>query len=198
MSSGYQDLSRGRPRDPARTEQILQAAQIVLVEVGYDRLSIDTVAERSRVGKATIYRRWPSKAALVADAVNALHPIEELPDTGSLRDDLMALAVAFTGSRTRDSVVTALITAMSRDQQLRNAIGTAVAAPRTAEFTAVIQRAIARGEADPSADPSLLGQIVPSMVFHQVAVHGHVTDVFVTSIVDHILLPLVAPALRAS
>ena len=79
----------GRPRSTERDRQLLEAAQDLLVEVGYDRLTIDAVANRVGAGKATVYRRWPNKTAMVVDAVEALHRPHPPPGTGSLRSDLL-------------------------------------------------------------------------------------------------------------
>jgi len=85
----------GRPRDESREQAILDAAIDLLAEVGYEGMSIEAVAVRAKSSKATIYRRWPGKAELVADAMRRRsEPIlEDLPDTGSLRSDLLALAL---------------------------------------------------------------------------------------------------------
>src|SRR5579863_5183615 len=83
----------GRPRDDAREQAILDAAIDLLAEVGYEAMSIEAVAVRAKSSKATIYRRWPGKAELVADAIRRrTEPtLADLPDTGSLRGDLLAL-----------------------------------------------------------------------------------------------------------
>ena len=83
----------GRPRDEAREQAILDAAIDLVAEVGYDAMSIEAVAARAKSSKATIYRRWPGKAELVAEAMRrrAEPVLEDLPDTGSLRGDLLAL-----------------------------------------------------------------------------------------------------------
>src|ERR1700684_862732 len=89
-------------RSPGRLDRsldaaILEAALAGVAELGYDRLSMDDIASRARVGKAAIYRRWPSKAVVVADAIaywrRRLGPVEP-PSTGSLRGDIEALVGA--------------------------------------------------------------------------------------------------------
>src|ERR1700760_2584212 len=91
-----------RTRSPGRLDRSLDAAILDatlagVAEVGYDRLSMDDVASRAGVGKAAIYRRWPSKAVVVADAIahwrRRLGPVEP-PNTGSLRGDIDALIAA--------------------------------------------------------------------------------------------------------
>ena len=85
----------GRRRDPSRAGKILEAALEVLAEVGAARLTMDLVAERAGAGKATIYRRWTSKAAMVIEAVAHMKrqqvDLDRLPDTGTLRGDLLGL-----------------------------------------------------------------------------------------------------------
>src|SRR3954468_4364669 len=85
----------GRRRDHTRDAEILDAAIDVLAETGYDGMTVDMVAARAKAGKATLYRRWPSKPDLVLDAVACLKRddlnLAALPDTGSLRGDLVAM-----------------------------------------------------------------------------------------------------------
>jgi AcrR family transcriptional regulator len=83
---------RGRPRDPGADARILDAASALLLDRGYERMTIDEVAERAGVGKATVYRRWASKDELAHDAFQRIFDVEvPVPDTGSLRDDLVAV-----------------------------------------------------------------------------------------------------------
>jgi AcrR family transcriptional regulator len=82
---------RGRPREPDRTEAILQAAWALLEELGYEDLRVQQVADRAKVGLATIYRRWPTKQALIAGAVRCKDPAAEVPESGDARVDLAAV-----------------------------------------------------------------------------------------------------------
>jgi AcrR family transcriptional regulator len=83
---------RGRPRDPGADARILDAACALLLDRGYERMTVDEVAERAGVGKATVYRRWPSKDDLAHDAFQRIFDVEvPVPDTGSLRGDLVAV-----------------------------------------------------------------------------------------------------------
>ena len=78
----------GRYLDSSRDLVLREAALALLAEVGYDRLTMDAVAARARAAKTTIYRRWRDKAELVVDSLNSLKGVPDIPDTGSLRDDL--------------------------------------------------------------------------------------------------------------
>jgi AcrR family transcriptional regulator len=82
--------TRGRPRSAESTEAILDAAADLLDEVGYEELHMQQVADRAKVGLATIYRRWPTKTALFVDAVKRTDPFSDLPDTGDPAADLVA------------------------------------------------------------------------------------------------------------
>src|SRR5262245_24859474 len=86
------DGSRNPRLDDSLDDSIVEAAAELLAEVGYDGMSMDAVAARAGVGKATIYRRWSGKAPLVLDTVRARgFQLETVPDQGALRDDLLAL-----------------------------------------------------------------------------------------------------------
>src|SRR5438309_7772190 len=81
---------RGRPRDSAVDEAILTAAVDLLAEAGFARLTMDQVAARAGVGKASLYLRWPNKLALVSEAIQHRSAVvPEVPDTGSLRLDML-------------------------------------------------------------------------------------------------------------
>lgn len=80
----------GRPRSVQAHNAILAATLALLGEVGFEALSIEAIAERAKVGKATIYRRWPSKTEVVIDAINSVHTDIPLNWTGDLRSDLIA------------------------------------------------------------------------------------------------------------
>lgn len=91
MSEASQGRSRGRPADPDIDARVLQAGVELFAEVGWKAFNLDGVARRARVGKAALYRRWPSKEKLILDALEQLAlPAVEF-DTGSLRGDLLEL-----------------------------------------------------------------------------------------------------------
>src|SRR5262245_56914508 len=80
---------RGRPRDPARDGELLAATLDLLGEEGYARLSIEAVTQRAGVGKPTLYRRWPSKAELVIDAIHSAHRETKIAPPGPVRERLI-------------------------------------------------------------------------------------------------------------
>jgi AcrR family transcriptional regulator len=80
----------GRPRDPGLDEALLEAALAVFLEDGYGGASLAEIARRAGVGTPAIYRRWPTKADLAMAVVEHLSEPEAIPDSGSIRDDLVA------------------------------------------------------------------------------------------------------------
>jgi len=133
-----------------REDAILRTTLELLAECGYDQLTIDAVAARARCSKATIYRRWPGKAALVMTAVrrHAGQPATAAPDTGSLRSDLLAALEIMRSSLSGQdaALVLGLLIAMHRDQELAAEVRVQVLNAKREVFGAVIARAIARGE----------------------------------------------------
>ena len=111
-------VSDARPRvEGERAVEILSAALDVLAEVGYDKLTMDAVATQARASKATLYRRWESKASLVIDALLCHKGSTEVPDTGSLRGDLVAATCSLGGMSDPRTlgVLGSLLTAIQRE-----------------------------------------------------------------------------------
>ncbi|MGW6426923.1 TetR-like C-terminal domain-containing protein [Nocardia sp. NPDC055053] len=191
--------SAGRPRDPGRDSALLAAAGEILPEVGYDRLTVEAVAARAGAGRATVYRRWKDKAELVRDAIEALGGEIPIPDTGSLRSDLIALGAAYLdASSRRDAVLAAIASSMTRDRQLRETVERAVATPRREAYAAVVERARARGEIAAGVDAELIAHVIPAMIFHRIMILAEPVDgVFFERLVDSLTVPLLtmqAPA----
>lgn len=190
----------GRPRDETRDAVILAATVAVLGEVGYDRLTIDAVAAKAKASKATVYRRWPNKAALVVGAMHALTPKpvagEEgpciFPDTGSLRGDLYAglRKIADKLSTDEGKLMAAVMTAASRDPELARAMrGTHEDKKRSCET--VVRRAVQRGELGDDSGADLLHEVVPALMYSRVLIAGEPFDeAFLARVVDDIALPL--------
>jgi AcrR family transcriptional regulator len=142
--SGQPEQGRGRPRQPELGAAILGAALELWGQVGYERLSMEAVAERAGVAKTTVYRRWPSKLALVTEAALMVGEREvPEPDTGSTRSDLVALvrSIGRTYSRTvAGPILGDLVGEMSRNPALAEAF-----APFWEGRRAVMRRVLARG-----------------------------------------------------
>ena len=186
----------GRRRNHSRDPEILAAALEVLAETGYDGMTIDMVAARARAGKATLYRRWPSKADLVIDAVACMKKsdfdLNNLPDTGTLRGDLVAMIKPHTiedGER-KLQIMAGLISMLSRDPGLAEAVNAALIEPRVAINRLLMRRAAERGEIAPDADIEMLAVVPPSMAAYRVLILKKPVDrAFLISMIDGVLLP---------
>lgn len=195
---------RGRQLDPSRDAVILQAALERLAEVGYDRLSMEEIAARAHAGKGALYRRWPSKAALVVDVIAAwrqeLGPFSS-PDTGSLLSDLEAIIASVPlfddADRHQMAVIAGVATAASRDPELMAAFSEHVLERPRRVLRQVLQRAAARGEISAARDLSLLPDILIALNLLR-GIVGEVPDRdFVRRVLKDIIYPLVtAPEIR--
>jgi AcrR family transcriptional regulator len=187
---------RGRPRDPARDARILDAAVALVAEVGYDRATVEAIAERAGVGKPTIYRRFTGKAEIVAAAIRARKGDEPPADTGSLRGDLRARVHALRTSLSAEDVqLAAGITRLLRSSdELAALFREHVVAVERARWSAILERAAARGELPGGAQDvtPLVGDIAPAIVFSRVMFSGDpLDDAFVDDLVDRVLLPAI-------
>jgi AcrR family transcriptional regulator len=199
MSLKDDDQAPRRRRGAALDNALLDAAWDELVDKGYDGFTIESVAERARTGRAVIYRRWPTKPELVRAAVGHAGQKERvaIPDTGSLRDDIVELLRRTNSSRARFGIVMALQlsgyyaetgTGLS---DLRNAFMSG----RANAVETLISRAVERGEADPAKlSPRVVG--VPFDLYRQelLMTLKPVPDEVIESIVDEVFMPLVRPS----
>jgi AcrR family transcriptional regulator len=184
-----------RPRvEGEREAEILDAAVALLGCVGYDRLTMDAVAAEAKASKATLYRRWSTKAALVVDAILQSKEALQVPDvdTGSLRGDLIATACAHGGlsdERTARTLA-GVVTALHHDPEFAAEFRTRVVAPKLASSRAMFERARNRGEITADRDLDLLAPALAAIVMHRSFVLGlPVDDKTVARVVDEIILP---------
>lgn len=184
-----------RPRVTGEREaDILDATVTVLCDVGYDRLTMDQVASLAKASKATLYRRWESKAELVIDAlVRAKQmPNAEQADTGSLRGDLLSATCGKAGwaRQIPMSAMAGLLTAINADPQLCRLWQERFLLPRLTWNRTVFERAQALGEVRPDVDLDLLSTLLPSMCSFRSMVQGlPVDEAFVTDVIDTVLIP---------
>jgi AcrR family transcriptional regulator len=146
---------RGRPRAPGTDERITAAAAELLLLRGFDRTTVDDVAARAGVGKATVYRRWPSKEDLAVAAMASLYSTEmPEPDTGSIREDLAASyrsVLAFVNAVDGAAFLRMSIAESVRDDRIA-ALHRSSAERREELTRRTFERAIARGEVRPDID----------------------------------------------
>jgi AcrR family transcriptional regulator len=184
----------GRKRDHTRDPEILDAALEVLAETGYDGMTIDMVAARAKAGKATLYRRWASKGELVIDAVACMKKIdpESIPDTGTLRGDLVAMIKphSIEDGEKKLRVMAGLTSMISRDPGLADAAYAAIVEPRASVNRLLLRRAIDRGEIPADTDVEALALVSQAMAMHRVLIQRKPVDrEFLLSIVDGIVMP---------
>ncbi|MEV4824057.1 TetR/AcrR family transcriptional regulator [Micromonospora sp. NPDC049274] len=166
----------------------------LLREVGYDRMTIDAVAARAHISKATIYRRFDGKAELVVAALSDRQVgVHNPPDTGSLRGDLIELLRATAAICVADcDLMQALTFAMRTSPELERLVRHQVLPAGRVASTAVLVRAAARGEIPPDAgERELFHDLAPALTMSRVLAHGlPADDAFLTQVVDQVLIPV--------
>lgn len=188
-----------RPRiEGEREAQILDATLVLLREVGYDRLTMDAVAAAAHASKASLYRRWGSKAQLVVETVSHADTAFATPppDTGTLRGDLLAAACGAGGlvDQVPAQLMTALVTALHHDPDLAAAFETSFLRPRLQAARALYERGRDRGEVRADVDLDLVLDVLPGVVLHRVFLRGErPTQDLITRVVDDVVLPAVRP-----
>jgi AcrR family transcriptional regulator len=195
----------GRKRDHSRDADILQAAIEILAEEGFDGMTIDMVATRAKAGKATLYRRWPSKAELVLDAIGCMKAADlspdKLPDTGTLRGDLIGMIKtrADEDSERRLRVMAGVAALLTREPELTEAASAVLMSPRIVAIRILLERALARGEIRADADLDALSRLLPALAAFRGLVERRPIDrEYQISIIDGILLPAAGVVSSAS
>ena len=193
---------RGRPRSAEADRAILTATADLLAERGLAAMSIEEVAARAGVGKTTIYRRWPSKGLLALDAfVISFRAEQPLPDTGSLRGDLLSALHAWVRAVTQTAMgpmLTGLIAEAQHDPELRGAWRDRVLEPLRAQHRIMLDRAIERGEIPASVDRDVVLDLFFGAAEHRLLLgHLPMTGEFITEVVDVILAGVTGPRRRS-
>jgi AcrR family transcriptional regulator len=177
----------GRPRSAECDQAIIDATLVEYARHGLDGLSVDAVAARAGVGKATIYRRYPSKVDLVVAVARSICNATVKPDTGTLRGDLTAILHNLRVTLS-DPVLGAvkrmLVVDSARDEELAETHRELVRERRETTLE-VLRRAIARGEMEPDTDLEFAADSLHSPVFYRhLLMHEVVTDEYVARIID--------------
>jgi AcrR family transcriptional regulator len=185
--------SKGRPRDSKRETAINEASISVIQEVGYERCTIEAIALKAGVSKATIYRRWKNKQEVIAHAMSH-HAFSQTPciDTGNLRDDLVELLLAKVKvlKGPDGSVISSVMTAAKMDPELAKAIPYSVRPGESEVHEVIIERAIARGEISSRANLELLAEITPAILTYRIFMSQQpVNRKFIEALVDDVLIP---------
>jgi AcrR family transcriptional regulator len=189
-----QDAST-RPRVSGEREgEILDATVDLLLELGYDRLTMDAVAGRAKASKATLYRRWSGKHSLVVDALMRSKKSPEIPavDTGTLRGDLLATYCGPGGFAGKENagMLAAIITALHTDEDFATEFRARFLAPKIEVSRAIYARAQERGELAPGIDLDVLTPALAGILLHRVFLLGLPVEVkTVETVIDQIIVP---------
>ncbi|OMB91160.1 TetR family transcriptional regulator [Mycobacterium colombiense] len=182
-----------RSRDPA----ILDAALAALAEHGYDAANMNDIAAQAGVGKAAIYRRWSSKAALMTDALVYWRPDllkDDAPDTGSLVGDLDAVvkrAKRNDNSLITNDLVLRVALAAAHDPELATALDDLILFKGRRVLSAVLARAADRGEISATRDWSVVADVLTAMGLLRVISGQSVDAKFIRQVIDTLILPAV-------
>lgn len=173
--------SRGPALQEGVTAAIAAAAFDELADTGWPRLSMDTVARRAGVGKAAVYRRWPSKEAMLLDLITDLvnRNLPDVPDTGELRRDVRAFLDLMVRQAADPRVLRIgldLLAESSRNPALAASMREAVTLPRRRAAEEILRRAVDRGELPADLDHGLAVDLLFSPLFHRVAITGDPVD----------------------
>ena len=174
------DAERGRRRSQRSHDAIVDATQELLVERGYQALTIEGVAARAGVGKQTIYRWWPSKAALALEAYLAgSDAVSQPPESGSTLGDVRALLhwlIDVLAQPIGGRVVAGLVADLQHDPDLANGFHLGVVPARRSAMLAVLEHGRERGELRADADLELAIDTLHGAVFYRLLISGEPLD----------------------
>lgn len=200
--AGSRDRGAGRVRkvplsNPGRRREVFGAVLTLLAEVGYERLTMDLVAQRARASKATLYQRWPSKAELVVDAFQEHQPVMTDQDAGSFPEDMRHLLVSWLSGWTENDrgLMVALLEGSRTDGELARLRRERLSRPVRQVAASVLARARRRGEIPERVDEELLLEMpFALMLMHVLAAGEEPGRALVDRIVDGVLAPLLDTA----
>lgn len=184
-----------RRRGDALYSAIFEATLHELAEAGYAELTMERVAVRARASKASLYRRWSSRAELVADAIRQVMPAhDELPDTGDVREDILALlryaASWLTGPH--GEAVRGLLAETLRDPELTRAVRARITGSGADLMLEILRRGAARGEVRAGALTPRVAGVGGALLRQHFLIYGApMPDEVIVEIVDEVVLPLV-------
>jgi AcrR family transcriptional regulator len=183
-------IGAGRPRRPGVEEAVFDATLVLLSSRDYGEISMEALAERAGVSRTTIYRRWPSKVAVVAAAVSSLYLDRvEVEDTGSLSEDLVALLTeTYRVMADGDGRVLEKLVRQSGQNPELTALVRSILYARRRMYATILNRGIARGEMPPETDQELLLDLLLGPLWFRLLVSGApITPAAARSVVELVL-----------
>ena len=184
----------GRPRSERAHRAILQAANELLENEGFAAVTVEAIAQRAGVSKATIYRWWPNRAAVVMDGFLSMVSSEvPFPHTGHAREDIRIhmrrLAEAFSGNLGR--TVAALIAEGQADPELAEALRSRWLSVRRTEAKEILELGIERGELREDLDPEVAVDVLYGPIYYRMLVgHAPLGEDFADTLADHVFAGL--------
>ena len=182
-----------------REAELLEVTLRLLQEHGYDGLTVDAVAMTARASKATVYRRWPSKAELVLAAfIKGTGQVAVPPDTGTLRGDLLRVGqLVCEQVRQHASTIRAVLVEVSRNRALNDVMQHQFFDQRKALIQHILQQAVDRGEIDRAAMRNDLWDLLPGyLIFRSIIVGRPPTRRTVQALVDDVVIPSLTRPVR--
>lgn len=188
--------SRGRKRDTSLDKEILEAAVEILSTVGYEKMTLMMVAKKVKAGKGAMYRRWPTKAALILEAIQHLKSkeasVDLLPDTGTLRGDILAL---FKPKSVKDfnksfKIMSGLVEMIAQHPELAEAGHRAMIEPWIRINRILMKRAFERGEIKTDAGIESASEVIPfAIAYRTIVLQQSLDTAAFTKLLDHVVLP---------
>lgn len=189
--------SKPRRRGDVLTHNIFKAAMAELAESGYSGVSMERVAERAGTGKASLYRRWSSRAELMADALRHQFPDRaQLPDTGNFRTDCLTMMrmIQRLLSGPVGQAARGLMSEAIKDPELADAARARIIDSGNEMMLELLRRGHARGEVRAEALNLLVAGVGPAVMRQHFLMHGApIEDSFMQEVVDRVIIPLVKP-----
>lgn len=183
------DKKIGRPRSEKTRQAILTASYDLLLLNGFRSITVEGIAERAGVSKATIYKWWPNKAAVVLDGFfAATESMLEVPDTGSAKEDLLVQAVNLASFLTssKGKVITELIAEGQSDENVAKEYRNRYFNPRRLISQHILERGIERGELNKDLDIKLSIDLIFSPLFYRLLITGETVDsAFVEQLISY-------------
>lgn len=195
MATTERTKGPGRPRSQRANEAILRAAMELLADRGYDGLTMEGIAERAGVAKTTVYRRWSTRDEVLEAASESFVTEIGVPDTGSIRGDLLALLRSardvYSGLPGR--VMPGLVAAMAQNPGLAHKVRSGFLSDRRAALRGVLERGIARGELRRDIDLGVTLDLLGGPLMYRLLVTGQAIDsAMMNEVVDTLLAGIAA------
>jgi AcrR family transcriptional regulator len=179
LLTGDRPPTLGRPRSEEAHRTILAAAVALVREVGFDLVTMDGIATRAGVGKATVYRRWSNKETLVAEAIGRIVRAIPVPDTGSTEDDLLRVmqsVLRMYKDPATGPLLSGLVAAMARNDAIAQAVRGGMVARWRDAVRQVLARGVTRGELQHNVDIELTIDLLSGPLFHRFLMTGGPVD----------------------